>query len=225
MIKDLLRNNSFYGLGIAPKMLELLEKMNFTTPTAIQYKAIPLFIEGKDLIGIAQTGTGKTLAFAVPTVQRLSQTKGGALIVTPTRELALQVNETFHKIAQPFGIGTAVLIGGASMSFQLEALKKSPRVFIATPGRLIDHIRQHSVKLSNVDMVILDEADRMLEMGFIADIKRILRELPKQRQTLLFSATISQEVVKIATAYMKLPIRIEVAPSGTTAEKIIQELF
>ncbi|MBI5124067.1 MAG: DEAD/DEAH box helicase [Candidatus Omnitrophica bacterium] len=218
-------NSSFYGLGIAPKILEVLDKMRFTVPTPIQHKAIPVAIEGKDIIGVAQTGTGKTLAFAIPVIQRLAQRKGRALVLVPTRELAIQVDETFQKVAGLFGFNTAVIIGGAPIFSQIKVLKTRPRVIIATPGRLIDHIDQGNVMLADVNILILDEADRMLDMGFAPQIGRILRYIPKDRQTMLFSATIPPDVVKIATAHMKLPIHVEVAPSGTTVEGVIQELF
>jgi len=216
---------SFDNLGIAPKILQILDRMRFIHPTPIQYKAIPIGIEGKDIIGVAQTGTGKTLAFAIPIIQRLSQRKGRCLVLTPTRELAIQVNETFRKIAPSFGIKTAVIIGGASMQKQLMALKKKPRVLIATPGRLVDHMEQRTVLLTDTEILVLDEADRMLDMGFQPQIQRVLKALPKDRQTMLFSATIPREVVAIATSHMKLPVHVEVAPSGTAAERIVQELF
>ncbi|MBL7158446.1 MAG: DEAD/DEAH box helicase [Candidatus Omnitrophica bacterium] len=218
-------NTSFDGLGIAPRILEVLDKLRFTVPTPIQHKAIPIGVEGKDIIGIAQTGTGKTLAFAIPIIQGLAQKKGRALILTPTRELALQVNEVFDKIAPLFGIRTAVIIGGASMGNQLRALRRNPRVIIATPGRLADHMSQRTVMLADVSVLVLDEADRMLDMGFLPQIEHILRSVPKNRQTMLFSATIPGPVVKIATTHMKFPVHVEIAPSGTTAERIIQELF
>ena len=218
-------NHSFYGLGIAPAILGALDRMKFVVPTPIQHRAIPPGIEGKDIIGVAQTGTGKTLAFAIPIIQRLVQKKGKALVLVPTRELALQVDETFKKVAHPFNIRTVVLIGGASMHLQLQALRQNPRVLIATPGRLVDHITQRTVLLADANILVLDEADRMLDMGFLPQIERILKMIPRERQTMLFSATIPQEILKIATAQMKLPIHIEVAPSGTTAEHITQELF
>jgi len=220
-----LPNISFDGLGIAPKILEILDQMRFTHPTPIQHKAIPIGIEGKDVIGIAQTGTGKTLSFAIPIIQHLSQRKGRSLILAPTRELALQINETFEKMAPSFGIKTVVIIGGASMNMQISALRRNPRVIIATPGRLVDHISRRTVLLADVSVLVLDEADRMLDMGFMPQVESILKVIPKNRQTMLFSATIPMEVVKIAAAHMKLPVHIEVAPSGTTAEGIIQELF
>ncbi len=218
-------NSSFYGLGIAPKILEALDRMKFTIPTPIQHKAIPIAAEGKDIIGVAQTGTGKTLAFAIPIIQRLSQRKGRCLVLVPTRELAIQVDETFQKLAPLFGMRSAVLIGGASMHLQLQALRKNPRILIATPGRLVDHMSQRTVLLADVNILVLDEADRMLDMGFLPQIEQILKYIPKDRQTMLFSATIPAEVITIGTAHMKLPIHIEIAPSGTTVEQVIQELF
>ncbi|MEA3306114.1 MAG: DEAD/DEAH box helicase [Candidatus Omnitrophota bacterium] len=218
-------NSSFYGLGIAPRILDILDRMKFTIPTPIQHKAIPIAIEDKDIIGVAQTGTGKTLAFAIPIIQRLSQRKGRALILVPTRELAIQVNEAFQNIASSFGIKTAVIIGGASMYLQLKALRKNPRVLVATPGRLVDHIERRTVLLADVHVLVLDEADRMLDMGFLPQIERIIKFIPRNRQTMLFSATIPGEIVKMAATHMKLPIHVEVAPSGTTAERIMQEVF
>ncbi|MCK9554388.1 DEAD/DEAH box helicase [bacterium] len=225
MTKNAGTNVSFDGLGIAPKTLEALDRLKFTHPTPIQYKAIPVAINGTDIIGVAQTGTGKTLAFVIPVVQRLSRSKGKCLVLVPTRELAMQVNETFRKIAPLFGIKTTVIIGGVPIRAQLNELRNNPRVIIATPGRLVDHMKQKTIRLNDVEILILDEADRMLDMGFRPDIERILRFVPQNRQTMLFSATIPEEVVSIGTAHMKLPIHIEVAPSGTTAERIIQELF
>ncbi len=216
---------NFYGLGIAPKILEALNKMKFTTPTPIQHKAIPSAVEGKDIIGIAQTGTGKTLAFAIPMVQALAQKSGGGLVLVPTRELALQVEETFRKIQHLFGLRSVVLIGGASMNMQIGAIRRNPRIVIATPGRLIDHLERRTISLNDVKVLVLDEADRMLDMGFAPQIERILKAIPKERQTMLFSATMPEEIVKIASSHMKLPLSVEVAPSGTTADKISQEVF
>ncbi len=216
---------SFYGLGIAPKTLEILERIKFKVPTPIQVKAIPLAIEGKDIIGIAQTGTGKTHAFAIPMVQRLAQRKGIGLVLAPTRELAIQIDEAFQCIVHAFGMRTACLIGGAPMGPQIQALRKNPRVIIATPGRLLDHMSQWNVLPNDVVMLVLDEADRMLDMGFAPQIDRILRFLPKERQTMLFSATIPKEIMVIASRHMKLPVSVEIAPSGTTPERVTQELF
>jgi len=221
------RTNSFTfdGLGIAPKILEVLDKLKFVQPTPIQHKAIPIAMRGTDVIGVAQTGTGKTLAFTIPVVQRLSGNMKKCLILVPTRELAFQVNETFQKIAPRFAIKTVVIVGGVPINKQFKDLKKSPRVIIATPGRLLDHMNQKTIRLNAVSILILDEADRMLDMGFKPDIEKILKSVPRERQTMLFSATIPEEVVEIGTSHMKLPVHIEVAPSGTTAEHIVQELF
>jgi len=218
-------DKSFYGLGIAPKILDVLERIKFKIPTPIQFKAIPLAIEGKDVIGIAQTGTGKTHAFAVPMVQRLVQVKGKGLVLVPTRELAIQIDEAFQKITYPFAMKTACLIGGAPMYEQTQALHRNPRVVIATPGRLLDHMRQWHIILDDVIVLVLDEADRMLDMGFAPQIEQILRFLPKLRQTMLFSATIPKEIMAIAAKHMKLPISVEIAPSGTTVDLVTQELF
>jgi ATP-dependent RNA helicase RhlE len=215
----------FYGLGIASKILDILERIKFKEPTPIQRKAIPLAIEGKDVIGIAQTGTGKTHAYAVPMIQRLVQKKGLGLVLAPTRELAVQIDEAVQGIAHPFGMRTACLIGGASMGNQIQALRKSPRVITATPGRLIDHLNRRTASVHDVNVLVLDEADRMLDMGFAPQIAEILRHLPRDRQTMLFSASIPREIMDIAARYMKLPVRVEVALSGTAAENITQELF
>jgi ATP-dependent RNA helicase RhlE len=216
---------SFYGMGIAPKILDILDRIKFKVPTPIQLKAIPLAIEGKDIIGIAQTGTGKTHSFAIPMVQRLAQIKGIGLVLAPTRELAIQIDEAFQAIVQSFGMKTACLIGGAPMQPQVTALRKHPRVVIATPGRLLDHVSQWNVILDEVSVLVLDEADRMLDMGFAPQIEKILKFVPKERQTMLFSATMPKEIMNIAVKYMKLPLSVEVAPSGTTVERVTQEVF
>jgi ATP-dependent RNA helicase RhlE len=216
---------SFYGLGIAPGILDILERIKFKVPTPIQRKAIPLAIAGKDVIGIAQTGTGKTHAFGIPMVQRLAQQKGSGLVLAPTRELALQIDEALQGLAPAFGMRTACLIGGAPMEPQVKALRANPRIIIATPGRLIDHMGQWNMIPDEVVMLVLDEADRMLDMGFAPQVEKILRFMPKERQTMLFSATIPKEIMGIAAKYMKLPVSIEVAPSGTTADRVTQELF
>ena len=210
-------DSSFYGLGIAPRLLEMLERAKFTVPTPIQRKSIPLAIEGKDLIGIAQTGTGKTLAFGVPMLQRLAQVKGRGLIVVPTRELAEQVDDMLHKVGRPLGLRTAVLIGGASMVRQRHMLARKPHILVATPGRLLDHLEQKTVRLDDVRVLVLDEADRMLDMGFAPQVERILRDVSRNRQTMLFSATMPDAIVRMATRHMKLPVRVEIARSGTAA--------
>ncbi len=216
---------TFHELGISPKILEVIDRMKFTTPTPIQAKAIPVAMAGKDLLGIAQTGTGKTLAFGIPMLERLSLKGGRALILVPTRELAQQVEENLRQIAQPLGLGIAVFIGGASMHLQRMALKRNPKILIATPGRLIDHLEQRTVTLKEVAVLILDEADRMLDMGFAPQLKKIMMNVPAERQTMLFSATMPHEIMKLATQHMKLPIRIEVATAGTTAERVEQAVL
>jgi len=215
----------FHGLNIAPGLLEIVYKLGFKVPTPIQEKAIPIAIEGKDMIGIAQTGTGKTIAFGIPMIQRLAQMKGRALILVPTRELAIQVNETIRKFTHAFGLNTAVLIGGESMMMQVIALRKQPRILVATPGRLLDHLQQHRTRLDDIQILVLDEADRMLDMGFAPQINRILSQIPKDRQTMLFSATMPEKIVEIASKHMRLPVCTEIAPTGTTANNISQEIF
>ncbi len=219
------QNAGFSGLGIAPTLLGKLAQLNYSTPTPIQQQAIPVAIEGKDVVGIAQTGTGKTLAFGIPLLQRLNQVHGRGLIILPTRELALQVDEALRKLGSSFGLRTAVLIGGTSIRPQITAIRKNPHVIIATPGRLNDHLQQKTISLDTTRIVILDEADRMLDMGFAPQIEKILRAVPRDRQTMLFSATMPAQIMQMATRYMKLPIRIEVARAGSTAEKVTQELF
>ena len=215
----------FGGLGIAPGLLSAIARLKFTEPTPIQRRSIPVGLEGKDLIAIAQTGTGKTLAFGIPMIQRLAQLKGRGLVVTPTRELAIQVSESLLSVGRSLGFRTAVIIGGASEGSQKRALDKKPRIIIATPGRLLDFLEQRILNLSDVQILVLDEADRMLDMGFAPQINKILQVVPQERQTMLFSATIPPEILGLAHRHMKLPINIEIAPSGTAAEKVIQEVF
>lgn len=216
----------FNELGISPKILEILERKGFSIPTPIQEKAIPAAFEGKDIIGIAQTGTGKTLAFGIPMIQRLAQNTGSkGLIVLPTRELALQVDESIRGMAGLFGMRTVVLIGGENMNHQINQLRKNPRIIIATPGRIIDHLRRKTVNLGMVSVLVLDEADRMLDMGFAPSIRQILENVPCDRQTMLFSATMPGRIAELAKRYMQTPFRIEVAPSGTAAENVTHEVY
>jgi ATP-dependent RNA helicase RhlE len=217
--------SGFYGLGIAPALLEILMRLKFVTPTPIQVQAIPPALQGKDMVGIAQTGTGKTLAFGIPMIQRLAQVKGQGLVILPTRELALQVDEVLRTLGRSLKLRTAVLIGGLSIKPQVNALLKKPHIIIATPGRLIDHLNQKHLHLKSARIVVLDEADRMLDMGFLPQIRRIIDELPQERQMMLFSATMPPEIMKLASIYMELPVRVEIATAGTTAERVTQELF
>ncbi len=219
-------HSGFGGLGIAPAILTTLARMKFSLPTPIQQQSIPIALEGKDLIGIAQTGTGKTLAFGIPMIQRLlAAGEGNGLIVVPTRELALQVEESIRIIGAPMGIRMAVFIGGASMHLQKQMIKARPHILVATPGRLLDHLQQRTISLARVRILVLDEADRMLDMGFLPQIKRILAAVPRERQTMLFSATMPRAIVEIANATMKLPVRVEIAPSGTAPSRVVQEVF
>ncbi|MBU0612456.1 DEAD/DEAH box helicase [Patescibacteria group bacterium] len=216
--------SNFYGLGLAPKLLQILDKNRFTVPTPIQAKTIPLAIEGKDLIGIAQTGTGKTLAFGLPMIQNIARKKTRGLILVPTRELAAQADEMLMRFGRPLGLKIVVVIGGASMGMQTRALRNNPHIIIATPGRLIDHL-SHNLKLLNeVGVLTLDEADRMLDMGFAPQIEKILIRTPKTRQTLLYSATMPQSILAIANRHMHLPLRVEIAQPGTTVKEIDQEV-
>ncbi|MFA7286684.1 MAG: DEAD/DEAH box helicase [Patescibacteria group bacterium] len=218
-------DDTFYGLGIAPRLLEALDKAKFIKPTPIQKQSIPIAIQGKDIVGIAQTGTGKTLAFGIPLLQRIATSGGRGLVVLPTRELALQVEEVLMKIGRQFNLRTAVLIGGASMDRQIRSLRARPHLIVATPGRLIDHLEQRILTLDDVRVVVLDEADRMLDMGFAPQLKQIMNRVPKGGQTMLFSATMPPEIMKLATVYLQLPIRVEVAPPGTAASQVTHELF
>ncbi len=217
--------NGFYGLGIAPALLETVARLHFKTPTPIQRQAIPVGIEGKDIVGIAQTGTGKTLAFGIPMIQHLARGDAQGLVVLPTRELALQVDEVLRKVGASLGIKTAILIGGASMVPQVLSLARKPHIIVATPGRLLDHLSQRNVRFDRVRILVLDEADRMLDMGVQPQIQKIFHALPRERQTMLFSATMPPEIMRMASAYMKLPVRVEIAPTGTTVERVTQELF
>ena len=191
----------------------------------MQRQAIPTAIEGKDLIAIAQTGTGKTIAFGIPMIQRLAVCRGRGLIVVPTRELAYQVDSAIRTICRAHKMQTAIVIGGASFNLQCTALKKNPRIIIATPGRLLDHLKRRTVNLSDIEIFVLDEADRMLDMGFAPDINRIMSTLTRKHQTMLFSATMPQEILAIARKHMDAPVYIEVARSGTAPEEISHELF
>ncbi len=218
-------DEGFHGLGIAHKLLDALDSHEFTVPTPIQYQAIPAAIEGKDVVGIAQTGTGKTIAFALPMVQRLAAGKGKGLILVPVRELAIQVNDVFKQFAPMLGINSVVLIGGEDISRQIRELKRGPRIIVATPGRMLDHIGQGTVKVNDVSILVLDEADRMFDMGFAPQITRIIQHLPKQRQTMLFSATMPEEIMRLAAKHMKDPFRVEATKPGTPAENVAHELY
>ena len=218
---------SFHDLPLSPPILKALDRAKFTVPTPIQAQAIPVITSGKDLIGIAQTGTGKTLAFGLPILQHFleSKTAGRALILLPTRELALQVEEALQGLAKQFKLRSAVLIGGAPIRQQWAQLRANPDLIVATPGRLIDHLKNGAVDLRSVDTLVLDEADRMLDTGFAPQIDQIVQSIPRERQTLLFSATMPEAIEKMAREYMNNPQRVEIEKPGTSAENITQELY
>ncbi|KKQ71456.1 MAG: DEAD/DEAH box helicase, ATP-dependent RNA helicase RhlE [Candidatus Peregrinibacteria bacterium GW2011_GWC2_39_14] len=218
----------FSEMGMDSKILQTLNRLKFEHPTPIQEKAIPIGIEGKDIVGIAQTGTGKTLAFAIPIIHQIVNAKIGnrqAIVIVPTRELAIQVGETIQKFALPFDIRGAILIGGVHISGQMQQLRRRPEVIIGTPGRIIDHIEHRTINLKDFNILVLDEADRMFDMGFAPQIKQILEHLPTERQTMLFSATMPSTVTSLVTRYTKNPIRIEVARHGSVADKVKQDLY
>ncbi len=226
---------SFDTLGLAPQLLKALSEFGYTTPTPIQAQAIPLILEGRDLMAGAQTGTGKTAAFALPLLQKLlplasSSTSPAkhpvrALILTPTRELAIQVEESVKVYAQHTALRSLVVFGGVDIKTQTPHLKTGIEILVATPGRLLDHIEQKTLNLSQVQMLVLDEADRMLDMGFMPDLKRILALLPKQRQNLMFSATFSNEIKKLSDDFLTNPTLIEVARSNAAAENVTQKVY
>ena len=224
---------TFNDLKISKPILKALDEKNYDTPTAIQQKAIPVATAGRDVLGLAQTGTGKTAAFAIPILERLGNiaiVKGAprkikALILTPTRELAIQIEEAFADYGKYTNLRHTVIFGGVKPAPQIKALTQGTDILIATPGRLLDFIGQGIVKLHDLKIFVLDEADRMLDMGFIHDIRRILPLLPQKKQTLFFSATMPREVEKISKSLLKNPARVEVAPVSSTAEKIDQYLY
>ncbi len=225
MKREEFEQHDFHGLGISPGLLKRIGELGFVHPTPIQYKAIPIATSGEDVVGVAQTGSGKTLAFAIPMLQHVAKTKQIGLVLLPTRELAVQVEETIKKIGGAAGLRTAILIGGIHARPQIKQLRSKPHIIVATPGRLIDLVEQRHVSLKDVGILVLDEADRMLDMGFEPQLKKILAGVPEKRQTMLFSATMPEEITMIAKKYMAKPLRIEVAPPGTTADKIDQEVF
>jgi ATP-dependent RNA helicase RhlE len=216
---------SFDSLGLRAELLRAVAEQGYTTPTPIQAQAIPVVLSGKDLLGAAQTGTGKTAAFALPILQRISIRNNHAirvLVVTPTRELAAQVGEDFRTYGRFLGFRSTVVFGGVGMQPQVDALRRGVDILVATPGRLLDHAQQKTVSLAHVEILVLDEADRMLDMGFIHDIRRILALLPATRQNLLFSATFPDEIRKLAASFMKSPATVEVARRNTPAELVAQ---
>ena len=223
---------NFSDLKLIKPLLSALEKKGYQNPTPIQEQAIVPILEGKDIFGCAQTGTGKTAAFALPILQLLHETKKHqgpktvrALILAPTRELALQISENFTAYGQQVDIKHAVVFGGVSQSSQVKILRQGVEVIIATPGRLLDLMNQGFIKLSSIEFFVLDEADRMLDMGFINDIKKIITKLPTVKQTLFFSATAAPDIMKLANTLLKNPIHISVNPVSSTASLVEQSVY
>jgi superfamily II DNA/RNA helicase len=222
-----LEPKTFAELGLSPKVQAAIDAAGYTTPTPIQAAAIPIAISGRDVLGIAQTGTGKTASFVLPMITRLETGRARArmprsLILAPTRELAAQVAQSFERYGKNHKLSLALLIGGVSMDDQVKKLDRGVDVLIATPGRLLDHFQRGRVMLMGVEILVIDEADRMLDMGFIPDIEKICKLLPGRRQTLFFSATMPPEITRLVSQFLKDPVRVEVAPPATTAKTIIQ---
>lgn len=228
-------NITFESLGLAPVILKALTEFGYTTPTPIQAQAIPKALQGLDLMAGAQTGTGKTAAFSLPILQKLMPLANSsasparhpirALVLTPTRELAIQVEESIKVYAKYTDLRSLVVYGGVDIKTQTPSLMRGVEILVATPGRLLDHVEQRTLQLGQVQMLVLDEADRMLDMGFMPDLKRILALLPKQRQNLMFSATFSNEIKKLSEAFLNNPTLIEVARSNATAENVTQKVY
>lgn len=217
----------FNQLGLSAELLRAIDEKGYREATPIQQQAIPLVLEGRDILAGAQTGTGKTAGFALPLLQRLQLSPDNrrsvrALILTPTRELAAQVGESVRDYGRHLPFRTAVIFGGVSINTQIAKVKKGVDVVVATPGRLLDHMQRGTIDLGGVEILVLDEADRMLDMGFIRDIRKILKELPNERQNLLFSATFSKEIRRLAADLLNAPTEIQVAQRNTTVELVTQ---
>jgi ATP-dependent RNA helicase RhlE len=224
---------TFKDLNLVPSILKALSKENYTAPTPIQEQAIPAVLAGRDLFGCAQTGTGKTAAFALPIIQLLNgqprkpntPRRVRSLILTPTRELALQISDNIKAYSQYIDLRCAAIVGGVSQHMQERALQQGADIVIATPGRLIDLINQKCIDLQYVQILVLDEADRMLDMGFIHDVKRIISKLPSQRQTLFFSATMPPEISSMVKSLLVNPVKVEITPVSSTVERIKQSVY
>jgi ATP-dependent RNA helicase RhlE len=219
----------FAAVGLMPELTRALADRNYSHPTPVQSKVIPHVLAGRDVLAGAQTGTGKTACFTLPILQLLSARSGSsaprALILLPTRELAAQVAESIKSYGRYLKLRTLVVFGGVSITPQIDALRRGSDILVATPGRLLDHVQQRTVDLSRVEMLVLDEADRMLDMGFIADIRRVLRLLPQRRQNLLFSATYSEDIRRLAQTLLREPVEVEVARRNSAVESVEQQLY
>ncbi len=223
--------SEFKNLSLMPQLLKNLEAAGYTTPTPIQAQAIPILLEGHDLLGIAQTGTGKTAAFSLPILQhliknpsRLADNEPRILILSPTRELASQINENIITYSKMIKVRSAVIFGGVGQGAQVTALRNGLDILVATPGRLLDLMNQGHCRLNSVEIFVLDEADRMLDMGFINDIKKVIAKLPLEKQTLLFSATMPKDIALLANKILNNPKKVEVTPESTTVERINQKI-
>jgi len=223
----------FASLGLSPSLCQPLTKLGYTTPTPVQIKSIPIVLSGRDLLARAQTGTGKTAAFGLPMIDRLS-VKGGVtaglrrprgLVLVPTRELAVQVQKSLQTYAVPANLRVTAVFGGVSINPQKQELRRGTDIIVATPGRLLDHLEQRTVDLSAVRILTLDEADRMLDMGFLPPLTRILKVLPRERQTLLFSATISQDVVRLSADFTRDPMRVDVSEGQVMAQTVTHQVY
>ena len=231
--KEPIQVTSFADLTLVEPLRRALDEEGYAVPTPIQAQAIPRLLAGRDLLGIAQTGTGKTAAFALPILQRLAASRGQGphqrktarcLVLTPTRELALQIGDSFRAYGRHLGLRSLVIFGGVGQNPQVAGMARGVDILVATPGRLLDLIGQGHVRLDAVETVVLDEADRMLDMGFIHDVKKVIALLPKQRQTLLFSATMPTAITRLAAGILRDPVRVEVTPPATTVELIEQRV-
>jgi ATP-dependent RNA helicase RhlE len=224
--------NSFHEFGLAEPITRALAQEDYVTPTPIQAKAVPLVLAGRDLIGIAQTGTGKTAAFALPILNRLAATPRSpdkktcrVLVLSPTRELSNQILDSFRTYGRHLHLSSALVIGGVPMGKQVRALMGGLDVLVATPGRLLDLVRSNALRLNRVEVLVLDEADRMLDMGFIHDIRAIVAKLPAQRQTLLFSATMPREIAELAGQMLRDPAKVAVTPVASTVDRVSQRIL
>ncbi|SDL59146.1 ATP-dependent RNA helicase RhlE [Salinimicrobium catena] len=221
---------SFKNLELSQPLLKAIKDQGYTTPTPIQQQAIPLVLQGKDLLGIAQTGTGKTAAFGIPLLQRLEESNISgrgikALILTPTRELAIQIDESLTAYGKYTRLKHTVIFGGVSQNKQVQKLKNGVDILVATPGRLLDLMNQGFISLKHLQIFVLDEADRMLDMGFIHDVKKVIKVLPSKRQTLFFSATMPEEIQSLSNMMLKNPAKVEVTPASSTVDKIQQRIY
>lgn len=219
-------DQTFSALGLTPEVITTVEEIGFVNPTPIQAAIIPTALTGRDAIGLAQTGSGKTAAFVLPMADRLQHGRGvRGLILAPTREIALQTKAFLDLFGKNHQLKTACLIGGVKMKPQLDELRANPDVVVATPGRLLDHVQRRTVSLKDVEILVLDEADHMLDLGFLPQIRDVLKKLPRERQTLMFSATMPDSIEMIARDFMREPIRIDIMPAGGAAEGITHRLY